>query len=136
MNHAHLDVSQVALVVLAVLAGLGVIAAFRSGARSGHRLACQTQETTRLGGNLARALATTTVIVGIQWVVLATASDPARARPVRGSAIARMFAVTEIIHGPGAPERSDGHRPDLPAVVTQLVTHQVRGRSASVRIGP
>jgi hypothetical protein len=97
----------VALVVLVVLAGLGALAAFRSGARGAYQVARQTQEVTRMGGNLGRALGTTVVIVGIQWGVIAYTADP-RAWGVAlgvpalfaGSAIARMFSVTEILHTP------------------------------------
>jgi uncharacterized oligopeptide transporter (OPT) family protein len=91
---------------LVVLAGLGVLAAFRSGARGAYKVARQTQEVTRMGGNLARALGTAVVIVGVQWAVVAFTSDP-RAWGVAlgvpalfaGSAIARMFSVTELVHG-------------------------------------
>jgi uncharacterized oligopeptide transporter (OPT) family protein len=97
--------TQVMLVGLVVLAGLGVLAAFRSGARGAYRVARQTQEVTRMGGNLGRALGTAAVIVGVQWAVVAFTSDP-RAWGVAlgvpalfaGSAIARMFSVTEIVH--------------------------------------
>ncbi len=95
----------VLLVGLVVLAGLGAVAAFRSGARGAYKVARQTQEVTRMGGNLARALGTAAVIVGIQWAVVAFTSDP-RAWGVAlgvpalfaGSVIARMFSVTEIVH--------------------------------------
>ncbi len=98
--------TQVVLVGLVVLAGVGVLAAFRSGARGAYRVARQTQEVTRMGGNLVRALGTTVVIVGVQWVVVALTADP-RAWGVvlgvpalfAGSAIARMFSVTELVHG-------------------------------------
>jgi uncharacterized oligopeptide transporter (OPT) family protein len=101
MNQMH-----AVLVGLVVLAGLGVLAAFRSGARSAYRVARQTHEVTRMGGNLARALGTAAVIVGMQWAVVAFTSDP-RAWGVAlgvpalfaGSAIARMFSVTELVHG-------------------------------------
>ena len=97
--------TQAVLVGLVVLAGLGVLAAFRSGARSAYRVARQTQEVTRMGGNLARALGTTAVIVAVQWAVVTFTSDP-RAWSVvlgipalfAGSAIARMFSVTELVH--------------------------------------
>jgi hypothetical protein len=96
----------VVLVGLLVLAGLGVMAAFRSGARGAYKVARQTQEATRMGGNLARALGTAAVIVGVQWAVVAFTTDP-RAWAVAlgvpalfaGSVIARMFSVTEIVHG-------------------------------------
>jgi hypothetical protein len=98
--------SAVLIVVLA-LAGLGVLAAFRVGARSGHRLARHSQEVTRMGGNLLRALSTSAVIVAVQWVVVFFTTDP-RAWAVAlgvpalfaGASIARLFSVTEIIHPP------------------------------------
>ncbi|MGH3823731.1 MAG: hypothetical protein ACRDRA_13020 [Pseudonocardiaceae bacterium] len=94
-------------VVLAVIAGVGVVAAFRSGARSAYRVARRTQQVTRMGGNLARALGSAVVIVGIQWAVVSYTTDP-RAWGVAlgvpalfaGSAIARMFSVTELLHQP------------------------------------
>lgn len=48
--------AEVVLVGLVVLAALGVLAAFRSGARGAYRVARHTQEVTRMGGNLGRAL--------------------------------------------------------------------------------
>jgi hypothetical protein len=95
--------SAVLIVVLA-LAGLGMLVVFRSGARSGHRLARHSQEVTRMGGNLIRALGTAVFIVAVQWAVVWFTSDP-RAWAVAlgvpalfaGSTIARMFSVTEII---------------------------------------
>ncbi len=95
------------LVGLAVLAGLGVIAAFRSGARSAYRVARHTQQVTRMGGNLVRALGTAAVIVGMQWAVVSLTTDPriwgvALGVPAlfAGSAIARLFSVTEMLHDP------------------------------------
>lgn len=95
------------LIVVLALAGLGVLAAFRSGARGGYKMARHTQQVTRMGGNLGRALGTTAVIVGIQWAVLSLTTDP-RAWGVAlgipalfaGVAIARMFSVTELLHAP------------------------------------
>ncbi|MGH3827103.1 MAG: hypothetical protein ACRDQX_08010 [Pseudonocardiaceae bacterium] len=108
MNNAPV----VLVVGLVVLAGLGVLAAFRSGARGAYKVARQTQEVTRMGGNLGRALGTTVVIVGIQWAVVAFTTD-ARAWAVAlgvpalfaGSVIARMFSVTEIVHGGKGTQR-------------------------------
>jgi hypothetical protein len=102
------------LVVVVALAGLGVLAAFRSGARSAYKVARHTQEVTRMGGNLTRALGTTAVIVAMQWAVVSLTSDP-RAWGVAlgvpalfaGAAIARLFSVTEIIH---TPTRGRGRR--------------------------
>jgi hypothetical protein len=101
MTAPHLDPL---LVVVVALGGLGALAAFRSGARSAYKLARQTQEVTRMGGNLGRALGTTAVIVGIQWAVVSLTTDP-RAWGVvlgvpalfAGAAIARMFSVTELL---------------------------------------
>jgi hypothetical protein len=95
------------LIVVVALAGLGVLAAFRGGARSASKIARQIQEVTRMGGNLTRALGTTAVIVAVQWLVVSFTSDP-RAWGVAlgvpglfaGAAIARLFSVTEIIHTP------------------------------------
>jgi hypothetical protein len=105
---------QVVLVVLGVVAGVGVLAAFRSGARSAYRVARHTQQVRRMGGNLVRALACAVVIVGVQWAVVSSTTDP-RAWGVAlgvpalfaGSAIARMFAVTELLHDPYSRR---GHR--------------------------
>lgn len=91
------------------LVGVGAVAAFGAGARAAHRTTQHAREVSRMGGNLTRALATGAVIVGVQWVVVAYTADP-RAWGVAlgvpalfaGSAIARMFAVTEIIYGPGS----------------------------------
>jgi hypothetical protein len=93
------------LVVVVALAGLGVLAAFRSGARSAYKVARHTQEVTRMGGNLARALGTAVVIVGVQWAVVLFTTDPRAWGAVlgvpalfAGAAIARLFSVTELLH--------------------------------------
>jgi hypothetical protein len=97
--------APVVLAVLGVLAGVGVVAAFRGGARSAYRVARHTQQVTRMGGNLARALGSGAVIVGVQWAVVSLTTDP-RAWGVvlgvpalfAGAAIARLFSVTEYLH--------------------------------------
>ncbi|MGH3809821.1 MAG: hypothetical protein ACRDRU_25015 [Pseudonocardiaceae bacterium] len=104
MTSSHLDPL---LVVLVALAGLSALVAFRSGARSAYKIARHTQQVTRMGGNLGRALGTAVMIVGAQWAVVSVTTDP-RAWGVvfgvpalfAGAAIARMFSVTEIIHPP------------------------------------
>lgn len=106
MSHPHLDPLVVVGLVLLALVGVGALAAFGAGARAAHRTTQHAREVTRMGGNLTRALGTGAVIVGVQWAVVAYTSDP-RAWGVAlgvpalfaGSAIARMFAVTEIVHG-------------------------------------
>jgi hypothetical protein len=105
MSTPHADV--VLLVVLTVRAGLGALVAFRSGARGGYRLARHSQEVTRMSGNLGRAVGTGVVIVTVQWAVVSLTADP-RAWGVAlgvpalfaGAAVARMFSVTELTHGP------------------------------------
>jgi hypothetical protein len=95
------------LVVLVALAGLGALVAFRSGARGGYKMAQHSQWVTRTGGNLARALGISAVIVGVQWAVVSCTTDP-RAWGVvlgvpalfAGAAIARLFSGTELVHGP------------------------------------
>lgn len=111
MTSLHIDPL---LVVLVALSGLGALVAFRSGARSGYKVARHTQQVTRMGGNLGRALGTAMVILGVQWSVVSLTTDP-RAWGVvlglpalfAGAAIARMFSVTELVH---APERRGGRR--------------------------
>ena len=111
MNASQVDP---VLVVVVALAGLGLLAAFRSGARSAYRVARHTQEVTRMGGNLGRALGSTVVIVGVQWAVVSLTTDP-RAWGVAlgvpalfaGAAIARMFSVTEILR---TTDRKGGRR--------------------------
>jgi protein-S-isoprenylcysteine O-methyltransferase Ste14 len=99
--------SGAVLIVVVALAGVGILAAFRSGARSGHRLARHSQEVTRMGGNVFRALGTAAFIVAVQWAVVWFTSDPlawavALGVPAlfAGGAIARMFSITEIINPP------------------------------------
>ena len=102
------------LVVFVALAGLGALVTFRSGARSGYRVARHSQQVTRMGGNLSRALGTSVLIVGVQWAVVSCTSDP-RAWGVvfgvpalfAGAAIARLFSVTELLH---APQRRGGRQ--------------------------
>jgi TRAP-type C4-dicarboxylate transport system permease small subunit len=108
MNHLDPVVA-----VVGVLALLGVLAAFRSGARAGSKVARQTREVSRMGGTLTRALATGAVIVGVQWAVIVSTTDP-RAWALTlglpavfaGSALARVFVVTTVEHG----ERRRGAR--------------------------
>lgn len=111
MTASHIDPL---LVVLVALAGVGALVAFRSGAHSGYRVARHSQQVTRMGGNLGRALGTSVVIVGVQWAVVSLTTDP-RAWGVvfgvpalfAGAAIARLFSVTELLH---ARERKGGRR--------------------------
>jgi uncharacterized membrane protein YgdD (TMEM256/DUF423 family) len=104
--------SDVVLVALTASAGLGALVAFRFGARGAYRVARQTQEVTRMGATVARALAVGAVIVAVQWAVVGFTTDP-RAWAVvlgvpalfAGSALARMFTVTELLRSPGTGRR-------------------------------
>ena len=104
MTSSHIDPWLIALVALA---GLGALAAFRSGARGAYKVARRTQEVTRMGSNLARALGTAVVIVGVQWAVVSFTTDP-RAWSIAlgvpalfaGATIARLFSVTELVYMP------------------------------------
>jgi DMSO reductase anchor subunit len=99
--------NQPSPMVIAVLLGAGILAvlAFRGGARTAHKVTQQSREVTRMGGTLTRALGCGAVIAAIQWAVITTTTDP-RAVGVAlglpalfaGSALARLFAVTEIVH--------------------------------------
>jgi uncharacterized oligopeptide transporter (OPT) family protein len=111
MTSSHIDPWLIALVALA---GLGALAAFRSGARGAYKVARRTQEVTRMGSNLARALGTAVVIVGVQWAVVSFTTDP-RAWSIAlgvpalfaGATIARLFSVTELVY---MPERKRDRR--------------------------
>jgi hypothetical protein len=90
--------SAVLIVVLA-LAGLGVLAAFRVGARSGHRLARHSQEVTRMGGNLLRALSTSAVIVAVQWAVVLHHRPPRLGRRARSTRpVRRSVDRSPVLH--------------------------------------
>jgi len=93
------------IVLVGVLALLGVLAAFRSGARAGSRVARQSREVSRMGGTLGRALACGAVITGVQWAVIVSTTDPRAWGAVlglpalfAGSALARVFVVTTVEH--------------------------------------
>ncbi len=112
-EQAQLDPWVVGGLVVLALVGIGAVTAFGAGARAAHRTTLRAREVTRMGGNLTRALTTAVVITGVQWAVLAYTPDP-RAWGVAlgvpalfaGSAITRMFTVTEIVHGhPGRNRR-------------------------------
>lgn len=100
------DLMVVGLVVLALLGLLLVVGSARRGARQAAASARRvTTEVTRMGGTLARAVGTGAVIVGVQWVVVAYTTDPrawgvALGLPalLAGSVVARLFAVTTVIH--------------------------------------
>jgi fatty acid desaturase len=75
-------------------------------------MARQTQEVTGMGATLGRALVVGVMIVAVQWAVVSFTTDP-RAWGVvlgvpalfAGSALARMFTVTDLVRDPGAGRR-------------------------------
>ncbi len=88
-----------------VLALVGVLVAFRSGARTGSRVARKSREVSRMGATLARALLCGAVITAVQWAVIVTTADPVAWGVVlgvpavfAGSALARVFVVTTLEH--------------------------------------
>jgi hypothetical protein len=98
-----------ALVVVVALAGLGVLAAFRSGARGAYRVARQTQEVTRMSGNLGRALGSGVVIVAVQWVVVSLTVDSPRLGRGLGRAGAVRWGVggTDVLGHRTGPQSRD-----------------------------
>jgi hypothetical protein len=89
---------------LFVLAGLGLLSVWTSGARTGRNAERAVREVTRLTGTAGRTLVTAAVIVGVQWAVIATTSNPialgaALGVPAlfAGVTVARLVAVTEVV---------------------------------------
>jgi len=96
--------SEQMTVALVVLAGLGLISIWTSGARTGRKAERAVREVTRLSGNAIRALLVAAVLVGVQWAVI-TLTDSAMAWAVAlgvpavfaGTTVARLLAVTQVI---------------------------------------
>jgi Na+-driven multidrug efflux pump len=104
------------MIGLVVLAGLGLLAVFSSGAKAGRKSERAVREVTRIGGNAARMLVTAAVIVGVQWAALFATGDPVVWAVVlglpalfAGTTVARLFAVTEVIRTTGRV-RGSGRR--------------------------
>jgi hypothetical protein len=87
-----------------VLAGLGLISIWTSGARAGRKVERGVREVTHAAGTAMRAVVTALIVGGIQWVVLAHNGDPAIWAVVlgvpalcAGITVARLFAVTAVV---------------------------------------
>jgi hypothetical protein len=103
MTHPHL------LIALAVLAGIGVLAALTYAMSATHRAARGLRQATSAVSSLVRTLVAAAVITGIQWAIAANVHDwrvllavlgvPAL---LAGRTLARMFAVAEFVTGRGA----------------------------------
>lgn len=96
-------------VALVVLAGLGLISVWTSGARAGRTVERATQAAGRRSSTAGRALLTAGLIVGVQWAVIAYGAPPLVIAAVlgvpalaAGAAVARLSSVRELprsIHG-------------------------------------
>ena len=106
------------LIVVLALAGLGMLVAFRGGARSGHRLARHSQEVTRMGGNLLRALGTADFIVAVQWAVVCVHLR----RPRLGGGAGRTRAVRRCRDRPDVL-RHRNHPPAHPQAGSPMTNH-------------
>lgn len=94
--------------VIAVLGGLalvGVFAVWNSGRKSVKKAGKGVREVTRMTGTAFRTLITAVVIVAVQWFVIAKVDQPTATWVVltvpavfAGATIARLMAVTEVIH--------------------------------------
>ena len=89
---------------LLVLAGLGLISIWTSGARAGRKTERAVREVTRVGGTAVRTVITAAVLTGVQWATLSLTGDPvvwavALGLPAlfAGTTVARLLAVTEVI---------------------------------------
>src|SRR3954451_8814921 len=113
---ADLFTSDPMMIGLVVLAGLGLLAVFTSGAKAGRNSERAVREVTRIGGNAVRMVVTAVVVVGVQWVALAATSDPVVWAVVlglpalfAGTTVARLLAVTEVVRTTGRV-RGSGRR--------------------------
>ena len=98
-------------VALVVLAGVGLILVWSSGARAGRTIERGVASAGRRSSTAGRTLLIAALIVGVQWAVIAYDAPPAVMAGVlgvpalvAGAALARMFSVRELprsIHGGG-----------------------------------
>ncbi|PXY17085.1 hypothetical protein BAY59_36530 [Prauserella coralliicola] len=91
--------------VLGGLALVGAFALYQSGRKSARRAGHGVREVTRLAANAVRTLVTAAVLVAVQWVVIDRVDHPAATAVVlivpgllAGASVARLLAVTEIVH--------------------------------------
>src|SRR3954447_21789377 len=124
---ADLWTSDQMMIGLAMLAGLGLLAVFTSGAKAGRNSERAVREATRIGGNAVRMGGTAAVVVGAQWAPAAGVAGGgwvalvAPAEPVvwavvlelpalfAGTTVARLLAVTEVVRTTGRV-RGSGRR--------------------------
>lgn len=93
------------VIVVGGLAVLGVVSAVLSGRRATKRAAKGVREVTRMTSNAARAVVTGVVVTLVQWLIVTHTSDTTTILVTlgipalfAGVSVARLFAVTEVIH--------------------------------------
>jgi hypothetical protein len=96
---------QTMLIALGVLAVFGLITVVTSGRRATKRAAKGVREVTRMTSNAARTVVTAAVVTGVQWLIVTQTSDTTTILVTlglpalfAGVSVARLFAVTEVIH--------------------------------------
>ncbi|MHA6796765.1 hypothetical protein ACVGVM_25120 [Pseudonocardia bannensis] len=107
--------TQQMTVALVVLAGLGLISVWTSGARAGRKAERVVHTAARRSSTAGRGLLVAALIVGVQWAVIAFA-PPASVIAVvlgvpalfAGGAVARLFTVPEV--APRSLGRGGVHR--------------------------
>jgi hypothetical protein len=100
------------LVVLAALAGIGLLVSLASVQSASRKASRGLREVTSATGGLIRTMVAAAVITGIEWAIAANVHDwrvlvavlgvPAL---LAGRTVARMFAITEFISARGGYRR-------------------------------
>jgi hypothetical protein len=106
--------SPTAMLILAVLAGMGVLFGLTASRRAARKAAKGVREVNRLTAMAFRTVLFAVVITGVQWLITAHATDPRVIVPtlaipalVAAFQLARMFAVTEVVY---SSRRGGGYR--------------------------
>jgi uncharacterized membrane protein (DUF441 family) len=102
-----------AWIALGVLALVGMLAAFTSGRRTAKQAVKGMREVTRMTSMAFRTVVTTVLITGVQWAIVTHTTNTTTvlitlALPAlfAGASVARLLAVTEVVHS----TRRGGHR--------------------------
>src|SRR4051794_28001355 len=102
---------------LAVLAGLGLVLLWVSGARAGRHAERRIREVTRVSGAAVQAVVTAAILAGLQWAAVTWSRHPAvwavtLGVPAlfAGVSLARLLAVTEIVRPLPRRGRGGGRR--------------------------
>ncbi|GAB3479614.1 hypothetical protein [Amycolatopsis cihanbeyliensis] len=99
------SIPSTVLYVLGGLALLGLFAAWNGGRKSARRARTGVRTVTRMTGNALRTLVTAALIAGVQWAAITWINHPVVTAVVlavpallAGAAVARLLAITEIVH--------------------------------------